>query len=69
MTDTYSLLREFADSWALLLLFLFFAAMTLWVFRPGSRRLHDDAARSILRQREPGGCCGSCTCGKREAAR
>ena len=54
MTDTYSLMREFADSWALLTLFVFFAGMIAWVFRPGSRRLHDDAARSILRQDDRG---------------
>lgn len=48
MTDVYSLLREFADSWALLVLFLFFVGAFAWVWRPGSRALHDDAARSIF---------------------
>ncbi|MHA6344203.1 cbb3-type cytochrome c oxidase subunit 3 [Roseivivax sp. CAU 1761] len=53
MSDTYSLLREFADSWALLALFLFFMGVILWAFRPGSRRLHDDAAASIFREARP----------------
>ncbi|SLN46637.1 Cbb3-type cytochrome oxidase component FixQ [Roseivivax jejudonensis] len=47
--DTYSLLRQFADSWALLALFLFFVGSILFVLRPGSRRIHEAAARSILR--------------------
>lgn len=47
--DSYSLLREFADSWALMALFLVFVAVIVWVFRPGSRRGHRDAAESIFR--------------------
>ena len=47
--ETYSLLRQFADSWALLFLFLVFVATIAWVWRPGSHRLHDDAAASIFR--------------------
>lgn len=42
--DTYSLLREFADSWMLLFLFLFFIGIVFWAFRPGSREAHDDSA-------------------------
>jgi cytochrome c oxidase cbb3-type subunit IV len=47
--DTYSLMRAFADSWALLLLFLFFAGVFFWAWRPGSRPVHDDIANSIFR--------------------
>lgn len=47
--ETYSLLREFADSWMLLLLTLFFLGMIVWVFRPGARRDQQDAAESIFR--------------------
>lgn len=47
--DTYSFLRQLADSWALLLLVLFFLGVILFVFRPGSRRLQRDAAESIFR--------------------
>lgn len=42
--DLYSLLREFADSWVLLSLVLFFVGAVAWAFRPGSRGVHDDAA-------------------------
>jgi cytochrome c oxidase cbb3-type subunit 4 len=47
--ETYSLLREFADSWALLLLTAVFLGVIIWALRPGSRPLHDQAARSIFR--------------------
>ena len=39
----YHILREFADSWALLAMFLFFLAAIVWVFRPGSKKDYDDA--------------------------
>ena len=42
--DTYSLLREIADSWVLLALFVFFVAAVLWAVRPGSRKVHADTA-------------------------
>ena len=42
--DTYSLLREFADSWVLLGLFGFFVCAVLWAFRPGSKATHQDTA-------------------------
>ena len=42
--ETYSFLRGLADSWALLLLVLFFVGVILFVFRPGSRKAHRDAA-------------------------
>jgi cytochrome c oxidase cbb3-type subunit 4 len=35
--ETYSILREFADSWMLLFLFTFFMMVILWVFRPGAK--------------------------------
>lgn len=47
--DTYSILREFADSWVLLVLTLVFLGVIVWAWRPGSRPLHDDAATSIFR--------------------
>lgn len=42
--DTYTLLRQFADSWMLLFLTLFFIGVVFWAFRPGSRKVHDDTA-------------------------
>jgi cytochrome c oxidase cbb3-type subunit 4 len=47
--EHYSLLREFADSWMLLAMTLFFIGVVLWVLRPGSRPIHDDAAQIPLR--------------------
>jgi cytochrome c oxidase cbb3-type subunit IV len=53
--ETYSALRAFADSWVLLALALFFLAVVLWVFRPGARAAHQDAANVIFRNdRRPG---------------
>ena len=52
--ETYSLLREFADSWMLLLLTVIFIAVIFWAFRPGSRQVHDEVANSIFRNdRQP----------------
>ena len=42
--ETYSLLREIADSWALLALFVFFVGVAVWVFRPGSSKTYKDTA-------------------------
>ena len=47
--ETYTLLREFADSWMLLVLTLVFVVVIGWAFRPGSRAKQDDAARMIFR--------------------
>lgn len=42
--ETYSLLREFADSWMLLFLFAFFIGVVIWVFRPGAGKQYRDTA-------------------------
>ncbi|MGI3170259.1 cbb3-type cytochrome c oxidase subunit 3 [Pseudooceanicola sp. C21-150M6] len=42
--DTYSILREFADSWMLLAMFGFFLGVILWVLRPGSRATYAETA-------------------------
>lgn len=49
MKDTYSIFREIADSWVLLAMFVFFISTVLWVFRPGSREVHKDAANAPFR--------------------
>ncbi len=41
---TYNILREIADSWVLLALFVFFIGVVIWAFRPGSRAIHKDTA-------------------------
>jgi cytochrome c oxidase cbb3-type subunit 4 len=47
--ETYAFLRNFADSWHLLFMTLFFVGIFVWVLRPGSRSVHDEAAQSIFR--------------------
>lgn len=45
----YNLMREFADSWALLAMALFFVGSVAFALRPGSRRQADEAARIPLK--------------------
>ncbi|WP_421927665.1 cbb3-type cytochrome c oxidase subunit 3 [Neoaquamicrobium sediminum] len=42
--ETYTAMREFADSWALLAMTLFFIGVVVFAFRPGSRKQADHAA-------------------------
>jgi len=63
--ETYTFLRQLADSWVLLALTLFFLGAIVWAFRPGSRATHDEAANIPFRndtvtRREKG--CPDCTC-------
>jgi len=50
--ETYSLLREFADSWMLLVLFSFFIGVVIFVFRPGSTKTYDDPASIPFRHED-----------------
>jgi cytochrome c oxidase cbb3-type subunit 4 len=50
--ETYSFLREFADTWMLVALFVFFVGVVLYVFRPGSRKLHQDTANIPFRHED-----------------
>ena len=50
--DTYSLLREIADSWVLLAMFTFFVGVILWSFRPGSKATHRDTASIPFRNED-----------------
>ncbi|MEO9826902.1 MAG: cbb3-type cytochrome c oxidase subunit 3 [Paracoccaceae bacterium] len=47
--DTYSFLRQLADSWVLLAMTVFYIAAIVWAFRPGSKAVHDDIANIPLR--------------------
>ena len=48
--DTYTILRQFADSWGLLGMFLVFLWVVLRVlFLPGLKAAHDNAAGITLR--------------------
>jgi cytochrome c oxidase cbb3-type subunit 4 len=52
--ENYTLLRQFADSWMLLAMMLFFIGVVIYVLRPGSRTIHDEAAQIPLRDDEKG---------------
>ncbi len=45
----YHILREFADSWAMLLIFALFIGVVVWAFRPGARKTHEDTANIPFR--------------------
>jgi cytochrome c oxidase cbb3-type subunit 4 len=47
--ETYTALRQFADSWALAAMTLFFVGVVIFTFRPGSRKKADEAARIPLK--------------------
>ena len=44
MQFDYHIMRQFADSWGLLAMLLFFVACVLWALRPNAKALHNDAA-------------------------
>ncbi len=48
----YSTLRNLADSWGLLYLFLIFVGVIIYTFRPGSRKQADKNANIPLREDE-----------------
>lgn len=50
--ETYSLTREFADSWGMLALFLVFIGVVIWAFRPGSNKVHKDTANIPFRHED-----------------
>jgi cytochrome c oxidase cbb3-type subunit 4 len=50
--ETYSLLREFADSWMLLALFTFFVGVVFWVFRPGATKSYENPSTIPFRHED-----------------
>ena len=44
----YHILREFADSWAALGLLAVFIGAVIFVFRPGSRKVHEDISYNFV---------------------
>jgi len=46
--EVYTAMRQFADSWGLLGMVLFFVGAVLWTLRPGSKAGADQAARIPL---------------------
>ncbi|MFT6022416.1 MAG: cytochrome c oxidase cbb3-type subunit 4 [Ascidiaceihabitans sp.] len=47
--DTYSLLREIADSWVLLAMFAYFIGAGVWAFLPSQSKARKDASMIPLR--------------------
>ncbi|WP_048649295.1 cbb3-type cytochrome c oxidase subunit 3 [Nitratireductor soli] len=45
----YTAMRQFADSWGLLFMAVFFVGAVLFAFRPGSRKNAEEAARIPLK--------------------
>lgn len=59
--DTYSFLRELADSWVLLAMFGFFAGTAIWAFWPGLNGAREDASMIPFRNDKPKtACSGRC---------
>ncbi|MDU9002848.1 cbb3-type cytochrome c oxidase subunit 3 [Sedimentitalea todarodis] len=50
--EIYTLLRQIADSWMLLFLFVFFVGIVLWVFRPGSTKTYEDTSNIPFRNED-----------------
>jgi cytochrome c oxidase cbb3-type subunit 4 len=50
--ETYSVLRQFADSWGLLGMFVFFIGVVIWVFRPGASATYEHYASTPLRNED-----------------
>jgi cytochrome c oxidase cbb3-type subunit 4 len=48
--ELYTALRQFADSWALLSMTLFFIGVVLFTLRPGAKALAKDAAQIPLKE-------------------
>ena len=61
--DTYSLMREFADSWALLSLFSVFVVVIVWAFRPGGSQVYEDTAAIPFRHEDAPACTNNCASG------
>lgn len=59
--DTYSFLRELADSWVLLAMFGFFTGVGIWAFWPGLNHAREDASMIPFRnETAPKTCAGQC---------
>ncbi|SHF03773.1 cytochrome c oxidase cbb3-type subunit 4 [Ruegeria intermedia] len=50
--EEYTILRQFADSWMLLVLFAFFIGVVIWVFRPGATKEYKDTANIPFRHQD-----------------
>ena len=46
--ETYTFLRQFADSWFLIAMFAFFLSVIIWTFWPSKRASREEAAQIPL---------------------
>lgn len=62
--DTYSLLREIADSWVMLAMFAFFIGVGIWAFLPSQASAREDASMIPFRNENPKcvKACPDCAC-------
>ena len=62
--ETYTFLREIADSWVLLIMFLFFVGAGVWAFWPSQRANRQDASMIPFRNDAPtcDNDCATCDC-------
>jgi len=52
--STYEFLRHLADSWGLVAMFIVFAVLVAWPFRPGARKRNEEAANVIFKDDNDG---------------
>lgn len=57
--ETYTFLREFADSWFLIAMFCFFIGTWIFAFWPSLRKSREEAASIPLRD-DKAACSGEC---------
>lgn len=46
----YETMRQMADTWGLVFLFVVFVGIVIAVFRPGTKKLYDESARIPLKE-------------------
>lgn len=51
---TYIAVRDFTDTWGLVITMVTFVVLVLWPFRPGGRKDADQAANMIFEEAEDG---------------
>ena len=52
--QTYESLRQFVDSWGLLATAILFVVLVAWPFRPGARKINEEAAHMIFEEDDNG---------------
>ncbi len=45
MEDTYTIMRVFAGSWGMMFMLAAFVGVIAFIFRPGSRKVHQETAQ------------------------